>query len=340
MRLKLKQCDMDVDAGLNLHIWSSDSPLGLNSFRMKLSQKELEDVCHYFRYAAGELRASDSDVADMQERGVLLFEENARYCKVLFAERYGPHVKHSLYQCDLDVKAGDLVAVPAKGAVARALVCEVLNDLPADFPHEKGEIKHVIGVERDVLEDKPAMKFLHTMVADYKDGNLSKEQFYESLKRFLNKSYIWLDDEYTAKFIMDEKINHMLSANLEKILELQSFAEKTKAEDCLNLSAKSGVRYTEPAVDLMRAISTFENENPEFGRLLDYQKVLERRGIRYNTEAMKKANIEVLDLPGVIALFSGMVHGERIRERSMGEFLVSGAVAKWMHRLRELQEAL
>lgn len=340
MRLKLKQCDMAVDADLNLHIWSSDSPLGLNSFRMKLSQEDLKDVCHYFQYAAGELDTSDSDVADMQERGVLLFEENARYCKVLFAERYGPHVKHYIYQCDLDVKEGDLVVVPAKGTVARALVCEVLNDLPAGFPLDKSEIKHVIGVERDVLEDKPAVKFLHTMVADYKDGNLSKEQFYENLKRFLNKCFVWLDDEYTAKFIMDEKINGMLSANLEKILELQGFVEKAKAEDCLDLSARSGVRYTEPVVDLMRAISTFENENPEFGRLLDYQKVLERRGIRYNTEAMKKADTAELDLPGVMALFSGMMHGERISEGSMGEFLVSGAVAKWMYRLRELQEAL
>ena len=95
--------------------------------------------------------------------------------------------------------------------------------------------------------------------------------------------------------------------------------------------------YTEVVYELMEAVYEFEHENPEY-ELTKYEELFKERGLEWGQESMENADVSNMDAQSIMALFMGMVQGERFCDGAIMEMIKSGTVRKWLMRLKELKE--
>lgn len=95
--------------------------------------------------------------------------------------------------------------------------------------------------------------------------------------------------------------------------------------------------FTETVEELINAVYEFDNENPEF-ELKKYQELLKERNIEWGQRSMENTDVSNMDAQGVMALFMGMVRGERFRDGTIMRMIKSGTVKKWLLRLKEIKE--
>ena len=81
----------------------------------------------------------------------------------------------------------------------------------------------------------------------------------------------------------------------------------------------------------------FEHENPEY-ELKKYGELLKERGFEWGQRSMENADVSNMDAQGIMALLMGMVRSERFCDGAIMGMIKSGAVKKWIMRLRELKE--
>ena len=77
-------------------------------------------------------------------------------------------------------------------------------------------------------------------------------------------------------------------------------------------------------------------ENHPVYELNNYQKVLEANNIQWGTKSMQAADVTVLDGRCVMALLVGAVRAARFSEGALLNFFESGAIEKWLLRLKEI----
>ncbi len=97
------------------------------------------------------------------------------------------------------------------------------------------------------------------------------------------------------------------------------------------------VDYTKTVMELEHAIYDFVDQNPDY-KLTSYSDILEARGIKWSTASMEKADVSSLDPQGVMALLVGAIRAERFCDGAFLGFLKSGAVLKWLSRLKEIDD--
>lgn len=97
-----------------------------------------------------------------------------------------------------------------------------------------------------------------------------------------------------------------------------------------------------PYVSYSRMVRRFQNDvydfmdnHPEY-ELNDYQKILEANNIQWGTKSMQAADVTALDGRCVMALLMGAIRAERFYEGALLNFFASGAIEKWLLRLKEI----
>lgn len=87
--------------------------------------------------------------------------------------------------------------------------------------------------------------------------------------------------------------------------------------------------------ELYDRIYAFEDAHPEYG-LTRYHDILAASGIEWGTESMEAADVSGLDGRTVVALLLAAVRADRFCEGALLEFFESGAIRRWLVRLREI----
>ncbi len=98
------------------------------------------------------------------------------------------------------------------------------------------------------------------------------------------------------------------------------------------------VSYSETAKCFLADFYAFAEQHEEM-ELNRYGDLLQSRGIEWNSESMRQADVSELDAQGVLALIMGAVRADRFAEGTLLDFFASGCMSKWLRRLREIGDA-
>ena len=92
-----------------------------------------------------------------------------------------------------------------------------------------------------------------------------------------------------------------------------------------------------PYMSYSKAIMKFLSEMNAF-MVYNYQEVLKRNDLRWGME-MGNADVSGFDAEAVLALLTGAVRAERFCDGAFASFVRSGAVDRWLGRLKEIDES-
>lgn len=97
------------------------------------------------------------------------------------------------------------------------------------------------------------------------------------------------------------------------------------------------VGYSPAVNELERAIYAFVNEHPDY-ELTKYSDILESNGLKWESRSMSEADVSNTDGQLVMALLVGALRADRFCEGALLGFLKDGSVARWLERLKEIDE--
>ena len=92
-----------------------------------------------------------------------------------------------------------------------------------------------------------------------------------------------------------------------------------------------------PYMSYSKAIMKFLSEMDAF-MVYNYQEMLKRNDLRWGME-MGEADVSGFDAEAVLALLTGAVRAERFCDGAFASFVRSGAVDRWLGRLKEIDES-
>ena len=95
------------------------------------------------------------------------------------------------------------------------------------------------------------------------------------------------------------------------------------------------VNFTAEMEEFIKRVYDVELVFPEF-ELRSYQKVLEKNGLKWNGDSLKKADISKLDEQGIMAVMLGAIRADRFCEGALLGVYKDGYIDKWLGRLEEL----
>ena len=72
--------------------------------------------------------------------------------------------------------------------------------------------------------------------------------------------------------------------------------------------------------------------------LFSYQDILKTRGIEWDDRQMEEVDVSEWDAQGVLALMLGIIRADRFSEGTFKAFLENGCYAKWIRRLKEIED--
>ena len=87
--------------------------------------------------------------------------------------------------------------------------------------------------------------------------------------------------------------------------------------------------------DFEKEVYNFAENHPEYG-LGQYQDILRENGIATGIESIKNADVSKMDDKSVLALLVWAARAERYLTASWLDLFESGAVKKWLLRLKEI----
>ncbi|GLF92234.1 hypothetical protein Saga11_34930 [Bacillus safensis] len=95
------------------------------------------------------------------------------------------------------------------------------------------------------------------------------------------------------------------------------------------------VNYSETVRHFIEDVYTFAEHHQEM-ELTRYREILLENGIEWGTNDMEHVDISNLNAQCVLALIMGALRAERFSERAIFNFFKSGAILKWLERLKNL----
>ena len=95
------------------------------------------------------------------------------------------------------------------------------------------------------------------------------------------------------------------------------------------------VEYSQVIRRFIHDIYSFQEDHPEYG-LNRYSDILRENNLEWSKESMQKADVSALDGTCIMSLLVGAVRADRFSEGTLLSFFSSGAIAKWLLRLKEL----
>ncbi len=99
-----------------------------------------------------------------------------------------------------------------------------------------------------------------------------------------------------------------------------------------------------PCVNYSKVVDSFWNDFYQFVsdnsdiNFCDYQKILEENGIQRDFDSMYHADISSLGELCILALILGAIRADRFGEGALLHFLESGAIVRWLERLKAMDE--
>ena len=96
--------------------------------------------------------------------------------------------------------------------------------------------------------------------------------------------------------------------------------------------------YNDAVRSLIEESMRFVSEHEEMD-LYDYQGILRAAGIRWESDALEKADVSGLDGRTVMAMVVAVVRAERFCDGALLEFCENGCIRRWLERLKEIDEA-
>lgn len=95
------------------------------------------------------------------------------------------------------------------------------------------------------------------------------------------------------------------------------------------------VNYGREAIAFEDAMYKFVDEHLEYD-MKNYREILKKAGIEWGTNSMEGAIVADLDARTVLALLIGVIRANRFCEGVLLDFMKSGAIQRWLVRLKEL----
>ena len=95
--------------------------------------------------------------------------------------------------------------------------------------------------------------------------------------------------------------------------------------------------HTKLVHELFDAVIAFNKVNPDYN-LYNYNDLLEERGLEWKHNIIVNADVKNMDGQGIMAMFTGLLRGERFCEGSMLAALKDGTVMRWLERLKKIDE--
>ncbi|KMK71769.1 sel1 repeat family protein [Bacillus safensis] len=95
------------------------------------------------------------------------------------------------------------------------------------------------------------------------------------------------------------------------------------------------VNYSETVQRFIEDVYTFAEQHQEM-ELTRYSEILSENGIEWGTNDMEHVDISNLNAQCVLALIMGALRAERFSEGAIFNFFKSGAILKWLERLKNL----
>lgn len=95
------------------------------------------------------------------------------------------------------------------------------------------------------------------------------------------------------------------------------------------------VIYEREIDEFVQEVYSFIDAHEEM-ELTKYSAILEENGIKWNSRAMRVADVSELDDRTVMALIIAAIRAERFCDGALLEFFENGSVQKWLKRLSEL----
>ncbi|MFP3750808.1 DUF6508 domain-containing protein [Bacillus altitudinis] len=95
------------------------------------------------------------------------------------------------------------------------------------------------------------------------------------------------------------------------------------------------VNYSETVQRFIEDVYTFAEQHQEM-ELIHYREILKGNGIEWGTNDMEHVDISNLNAQCVLALIMGVLRAERFSEGAIFNFFKSGAILKWLERLKNL----
>ncbi|MBR5636714.1 MAG: hypothetical protein IKW81_07305 [Pseudobutyrivibrio sp.] len=93
--------------------------------------------------------------------------------------------------------------------------------------------------------------------------------------------------------------------------------------------------YSPTVHQLIKAIVDFKNNYPDYN-LDNYREILEERNLEWKHSVLIKADVSNMDAQGLMAMFMGVICGERTCEGSIKSAIEEGAFIRWLDRLAEI----
>ena len=97
------------------------------------------------------------------------------------------------------------------------------------------------------------------------------------------------------------------------------------------------VTYSPSIMDFEREVYCFIEEHKGMG-LNHYYDILKNADIRWDKNSMKSADVTKMDGRTVLALIVGAIRADRFCEGALLNFCRDGSIAKWLSRLKEIDE--
>lgn len=88
----------------------------------------------------------------------------------------------------------------------------------------------------------------------------------------------------------------------------------------------------------IRDLYDFEDNNEAF-ELTRYNEILEKNGLKWDSESMSEADVSDLDSQCVMALIMAAVRAERFCDGALLDFFENGSMKKWLTRLQKIDAA-
>lgn len=95
--------------------------------------------------------------------------------------------------------------------------------------------------------------------------------------------------------------------------------------------------YTAVVAELIRQVYAFSQNNPDY-ELTKYGKLLEQRGLKWDSDSLGNADVSSMDAQGIMAMLMGIVRAERFCDGAVLSACKSGAIVRWLERLKELSD--
>lgn len=108
------------------------------------------------------------------------------YCYVIFGESEDNHTRCYLYECPKGIKPGDIVKVPTNNKSKNALVKVVFEMIPDKLSIDSSRIRSVGTKSRECVDEKTVKSYLLSLIDEYKDEQISKENFYTIMEHMVS----------------------------------------------------------------------------------------------------------------------------------------------------------